>query len=373
MAVTPMAVGGLDGRQPAHAERSATDPRNRSWRDNPVDQPHIQLQVGQKVFRLKGFFMSFSRLSIFTLALTAALAFAVDAAEARSGGGRSFGSRGSRTFDAAPPTPTAPKAAAPMERSMTQPGAPAAAQRVNPSATTAAPSLFGGFGGMLMGGFLGAGLFGLLSGNGLFGGLSGLASGLGLLLQFALIAGVAWLIVNYFRTRNRPAMAHGPARSSSALPHGVLTRSRPTGASNGGSGRLTIGSADYQAFENLLGEIQSAYGREDTHALGAMTTPEMLSYFSQGLAENAKNGLRNEVSGAKFLQGDLSEAWRENGSDYATVAMRYALIDALVERATGRVVSGDRTVPQEVTEVWTFRRDHREPAEGWQLSAIQQV
>jgi predicted lipid-binding transport protein (Tim44 family) len=147
----------------------------------------------------------------------------------------------------------------------------------------------------------------------------------------------------------------------------------PTLASNGGSGRLTIGSADYQAFENLLGEIQSAYGREDTHALEAMTTPEMLSYFSQDLAENAKNGLRNEVSGATLLQGDLSEAWRENGSDYATVAMRFALIDALVERATGRVVSGDRTVPQEVTEVWTFRRDHRDPAPGWQLSAIQQV
>ena len=257
---------------------------------------------------------------------------------------------------------------------MTQPGAPSTAPRVTPPAATSAPSRFGGFGGMLMAGLLGAGLFGLLSGSGLFGGLSGFASFLGLLLQFALIAGVAWLILNYFRTRNQPAMAHGPAtRSSSALPRGVLTRAGSPAASNGGSGRLAIGPADYQTFENLLGEIQSAYGREDTHALGAMTTPEMLSYFSQDLAENAKNGLRNEVSGAKLLQGDLSEAWRENGSDYATVAMRYALIDALVERATGRVVSGDRTVPQEVTEVWTFRRDHREPAEGWQLSAIQQV
>jgi predicted lipid-binding transport protein (Tim44 family) len=318
--------------------------------------------------------MSFSRLSIFTLAFIAALAFAVDAADARAGGGRSFGSRGGRTFDSAPPTPTAPKAAAPMERSMTQPGAPATAQRVNPTATTAAPSRFGGFGGMLMGGFIGAGLFGLLSGSGLFGGLSGIASVLGLLLQFALIAGAAWLIVNYFRSRSQPATAHGPAnRSSSALPRDVLTRSGPRAASNGGSGRLTIGSADYDAFEKLLGEIQSAYGREDTHALGAMTTPEMLSYFSQDLAENAKNGVRNEVSGAKLLQGDLSEAWREKGSDYATVAMRFSLIDALVDRASGRVVSGDPRVPQEVTEVWTFRRDDRDPAAGWQLSAIQQV
>jgi predicted lipid-binding transport protein (Tim44 family) len=319
--------------------------------------------------------MSFLRLSIFSLALTAGLAFAVDAVDARSGGGRSFGSRGGRTFDAAPPTPTAPKAAAPIERSMTQPGSPSSpAQRANPPATTGSSSRFGGFGSMLMGGLLGAGLFGLLSGSGLFGGLSGIASFLGLLLQVALIAGAAWLILNYFRRRNQPAMAHGPAsRTRSAGPLDMLGRSQPTAASTGGSGRLTIGPADYQTFENLLGKIQSAYGREDTHALGAMTTPEMLSYFSQDLAENAKKGLRNEVSGAKLVQGDLSEAWRENGSDYATVAIRYSLIDALVDRATGRLVSGDRTVPQEVTEVWTFRRDHRDPAQGWQLSAIQQV
>jgi predicted lipid-binding transport protein (Tim44 family) len=74
----------------------------------------------------------------------------------------------------------------------------------------------------------------------------------------------------------------------------------------------------------------------------------------------------------KLLQGDLAEAWHEAGSDYATVAMRFAIVDATVDRATGRVVSGDRNTPQEVTEIWTFRRDDRDPKQGWQLSAIQQ-
>ena len=104
-----------------------------------------------------------------------------------------------------------------------------------------------------------------------------------------------------------------------------------------------------------------------------MTTPEMLSYFSKDLAEAARKGERNEISGVKLLQGDLSEAWQEAGSDYATVAMRYAIVDATIDRTSGRVVSGDRVAPQEVTEVWTFRRDDRDPAQGWQLSAIQQV
>ena len=42
---------------------------------------------------------------------------AIDQAEARRGG--SFGSRGARTFQAAPPTRTAPAQTAPVERSMT--------------------------------------------------------------------------------------------------------------------------------------------------------------------------------------------------------------------------------------------------------------
>lgn len=323
--------------------------------------------------------MRFSRLSILTLALTAAFSPMIDTADARVGGDKSWGSRGSRTFDSAPPTTTAPKAVAPIERSMTQSGAPTAAQGIGRPADAAAPSRFGGFGGMLIGGLLGAGLFGLLSGSSLFGGLAGFASFLGLLIQIALISGVVWLAISYLRRRNQPALARLPANGpSSTSPRAFLNRFwqtlAPIGAAAGsGPSPLTIRPEDYDAFEKLLREIQAAYGREDADALGAMTTPEMFSYFSQDLAENAKKGVRNEVSSAKLLQGDLSEAWHEAGSDYATVAMRYSLVDAVMERSTDRLISGDRANPQEVTEVWTFRRDDRDPEQGWQLSAIQQA
>jgi predicted lipid-binding transport protein (Tim44 family) len=219
-----------------------------------------------------------------------------------------------------------------------------------------------------MGGLIAAGLASIF-------GLGAMASALGFLLQFALIAGVIYLVVRFFRSR-RPALARAPARG----PDGPLQcdmLNRQSLGSNGGAAAsasaLAIGQDDLDSFERLLGDIQTAYGREDADKLGAMTTPEMLSYFSQDLSGNAKQGLRNEVSDVKLLQGDLSEAWRENGSDYATVAVRYSLIDATVDRATGRVVSGDRTRSTEATELWTFRRDDRARADGWQLSAIQQA
>jgi predicted lipid-binding transport protein (Tim44 family) len=199
-------------------------------------------------------------------------------------------------------------------------------------------------------------------------GFGALASVLGFILQVALIGGIIWLVMSYFRNRQaQPALA-----GASGI------RSRPAsnvdyrlGANGGGSSALTIGQQDYDAFERLLGEIQLAYGRGDQRALGESVTPEMLSYFTQELETNKKNGLRNEVSGPKLLQGDLAEAWREGSDEYATVAMRFSLMDFTVD-GSGRVVSGSRTAPQEVTEIWTFRRPKGGVARQWELSAIQQ-
>jgi hypothetical protein len=56
------------------------------------------------------------------------------------------------------------------------------------------------------------------------------------------------------------------------------------------------------------------------------------------------------------------------GADYATVAMRFALKDSMVERASGRTVEGGER--SEVTELWTFTRAR---GGNWLLSAIQQT
>src|SRR4030088_3432948 len=58
------------------------------------------------------------------LSLALPLMLAISAADARIGGGGSSGSRGSRTFSAPPSTSTAPNAAQPFNRTMTQPGSP---------------------------------------------------------------------------------------------------------------------------------------------------------------------------------------------------------------------------------------------------------
>ena len=324
----------------------------------------------------------FSRNGALALGLAAALAFAPAVAEARLGGGSSAGSRGSNTHSAPPATSTAPKSAAPMERSMT----PQPAH--NPAATAAAPArsgmfggLFGGFGGGLMAGLLGAGLVGMLFGHGMTGGLGGMESILGLVLQLGLLFLVVRFAMNWFARRNQPAVAMAGAQQSafqgSAPPQGGF------GGFGGGAAApqpqapvvtpIQLQDADFGQFERLLGESQSAYSDENLDRLRAIATYEMVSYFSQEIAEHTRNGVINKISGVKLLQGDLSEAWRENNEEYATVAMRFSLIDVMQDRASGRIVSGDPARTDQATEVWTFVRPVGSGLQGWKLSAIQQA
>jgi predicted lipid-binding transport protein (Tim44 family) len=318
------------------------------------------------------------------LALALPTALAISSADARVGGGFSSGSRGSRTYSAPPPTTTAPGSTSQFNRTYTQPGA-----GMNSAATAPARGgLFGRGGGFLGGlaaGFLGAGLLGMLFGGGLFGGLGGLSSILGLIIQIVLVVFVVRLAMSWWQRRHTPQAAYadagaGPGSQTnyrSAL-GGGLGGGLGSGL-GGGLGGFGFGGAnnapleikpdDYEAFERLLGEIQTAWSNEDVAKLHTLAAPEMVSYFEQDLAQNRARNVVNKVTNVKLLQGDLAEAWREGETDYATVAMRFSLIDKTVDRNTGAIVAGSEQ-PGEVTEVWTFAR---RPGGSWELSAIQQT
>jgi predicted lipid-binding transport protein (Tim44 family) len=343
-----------------------------------------------------------SRRSRVMIALAAALVFAGSAAEARVGGGRgSFGSRGARTYSPPPSTQTAPGTAAPIQRSQIPNQGPA----VNRPGMQAGPAVNQprrfGFGTGLMAGLFGAGLLGMLFGNGFFGGLGGFASMLGLLFQIGLVVLLVSFAMKWFRRRQEPSYAgqgQGYARSmgGSVPPAGGQSMGTPRaggmagglGSALGGLGgvgnrqqqashqarpgvrdEIGIGERDYAAFDRSLVEVQDAYSRQDVAKLWTLATAEMAGYIQEELNDNAMRGVVNTVTNVRLLQCDLAEAWREGSTDYATVAMRYALTDVTTDKTTGQVVEGDPTRTEEATEHWTFRRD----AGGeWKLSAIQQ-
>lgn len=316
-------------------------------------------------------FSQWSRSLVKTIAVVLALALptalAISSADARVGGGFSSGSRGSRTFSAPPSTTTSPGSTSQFNRTFTQPGA-----GMN-SAAPARGGLFGRGGGFLGGlaaGFLGAGLLGMLFGGGLFGGLGGLSSILGLIIQIVLVVFVVRLAMSWWQRRNAPQAAYAGAADG-----GTGSQTSYRSGLGGGFGLgannapLEIKPDDYEAFERLLGDIQAAWSNEDVVKLHSLATPEMVSYFERDLADNRARNAINKVTNVKLLQGDLAEAWREGETDYATVALRFALTDKTVDRNTGAIVAGSEQ-PGEVTEVWTFAR---RPGSAWELSAIQQT
>ncbi|AHY52861.1 hypothetical protein BJS_00234 [Bradyrhizobium japonicum SEMIA 5079] len=312
------------------------------------------------------------------LALALPTALVISSADARVGGGMSSGSRGSRTYSAPPSTTTAPGSTSQFNRTYTQPGA-------GMNSAAAAPArggLFGragGFMGGLAAGFLGAGLLGMLFGGGLFGGLGGLSSILGLIIQIVLVVVVVRLAMSWWQRRHTQQAAYANADAGSGPGPQTNYRSGLGGGGLGGglggfgfganNAPLEIKPDDYEAFERLLGDVQTAWSNEDVAKLHTLATPEMVSYFEQDLGQNRARNVVNKVTNVKLLQGDLAEAWREGETEYATVALRFALTDKTLDRNSGAVVAGSEQ-PGEATEIWTFAR---RPGSGWELSAIQQA
>lgn len=288
--------------------------------------------------------------------LVFAMAIAPGDALARAGASTSMGSRGSRTYSTPAPTGTA-NSAAPLQRSMTPQSAPMqggyGAAPLGPR-----PSFLSG----MMGGLLGVGLGGLLFG-GMFHGGFGMFGVFGLLLRILVIGFIVRWIWRAFAGRPAQyAMAGGPAAYA-------RTGGPSAMASAADLPPVTITPADYHAFEEDLHAIQAAWSAHDLGALRQLASPEMASYFAEQMAEQRSSGVINTVTDVRLDKGDLSEAWSEGGREYATVAMRFSMIDVTRDGA-GRVVAGDPVRRTEATEFWTFLRV---PGGRWVLTAIQQA
>ncbi len=296
---------------------------------------------------------------LLALFIAAALALSPGLADARAGFGGSMGSRGSMTFSRPPATNTAPYSA-PVQRSLTPQSAPT--QGYGGSTYRGGSPFMSG----LLGGLIGAGIGGMLFGHGMFYGIHGFGGFLGFLLQIFLLVWVGRFLLRLFLGRAAFAggamFARSPMGAMGAQPMGG------GGGAPGGVAPIAIAPSDYQQFERVLHDIQAAWSAQDLHALQAMATPEMVGYFAEQMADQASRGVRNVVTDVHLEQGDLAEAWAEHGREYATVAMRFSMIDVTRDQV-GRVVDGDLAVRTMATELWTFARV---PGGHWLLSAIQQ-
>lgn len=338
--------------------------------------------------------MKTTRLIAACLVLTLVGVPTMSFAKARGGGGGfssgsrggsssgSMGSRGSRTYQ--------DNGAKPIEQSTTaRPStAPPPSMAGNPSsasrpAPAAQPSWFqrnpllAGIAGALAGTWLGHMIFGATetSARTTDGGEGEQAAGGSgsngmLLLLMVMGGGALWW---YMRSRRRPVPDFSGLARTNVASGSLLAESSRSGFTTAAV-EDEVTPADKAAFQQSLIDIQTAWSKQDLATLRQLVTPEMLDYFSTGLAEQASEGVANCVEDVVLGRAEVRESWSEGATQYATVSLTWRARDYTVSLAKqpgepGYVMEGSAEQPAETTEVWTFMRFG---TGKWLLSAIQQ-
>ncbi len=304
----------------------------------------------------------------------------------RSGGSsEGFGSRGSRTYDQNGAKPieqsTTARPATTQHQSATGSQAPAAqpASAPQPSFLQRHP-LMAGIAAGVAGSWIGHMLFGATDSSaktneaGEHAGAvdaSGASNFTGLLLVM-LLAGATLYYVMRVRRTPAPVLSGLTRRStvSGSLPGESLPATLRTATVD-----TEVTNSDKAAFQQLLIEIQTAWGKQDLIGLRRFVTPEMLTYFSTALAEQTSREIENHVEDVVLGRADVRESWSEEAMQYATVTLHWKARDYTVSLTKkrgepGYVVEGSEETPAETSEVWTFMRYQNGK---WLLSAIQQT
>ena len=297
---------------------------------------------------------------------------------ARAGGGRSSGSRGSRSYT--PPRPySAPKPAQPSQR----PKESTPPSQLSPQPTQQPQSsIWRGLAGGIMGGIIGGMLF---RGLGFGGDLGGESGGIGLfeiLLVCALLYGAYW----FFKKRRQAAAASGyyqssaktvePRYQSSYTPAYEQPQEEEWDIEKGVSYiRQMDPSFDERKFQDLCMDhffrIQGAWANRDMSGVRNLLTEEMLRIIRDDAEKLRSEKKINKLENIAVRSVDIVEAWQESGRDYITARFYANLLDYTIDETTGEVVSGSKTEPVKFEEYWTFTRpvgNH-----PWQLSAINQA
>ena len=293
---------------------------------------------------------------------------------ARAGGGRSMGSRGSRSYSSPSQSyraPAAPAQPQPDQRT------PFATQAPAPAGSGFMRSLAGG----LLGGILGGMLFRSLG----FAGFGGMGGGFGL-MDLVILAAIGFAIYWVVKQRReRRVVSEGPYQRAELGDRGPeLYRTGQAQSTMVPETDLERGVSYVRQMDpgfdegrfrdtctDLFFKVQAAWGNRELEPLRAILTPEMYIQLSEDVERYKKERRINRLENIAVRSVEVTEAWQEQGQDYVTVRFLANLLDYTVEEGTGNVVEGSRIEPVKFEEFWTFTRPVG--PNPWRLSAINQA
>ncbi len=288
-------------------------------------------------------------------------------AEARAGGGRSMGSRGSRSYS-------------PPGQSYSQPARPAApSYQPSPMARPQSGGFLRSMAGGMVGGMLGGMLFrGLGFGGGGGGGMGG--GGIGL-FEIILLAGIGYLIYRFIQKRREETPANSyrdissVSYSSPAYP-AITNASDPAADLDQGLAHLRQmdPAFDEERFcdnaMDIFFKIQGAWMNRELAPVSGLLADEMKRTLQADVEQLLREKRVNKLDNIAVRNVEIVEAWQESGEDYLMVLITANLLDYTTDDVTGQVVAGSKSDPVKFQEFWTFRRFVG--PNPWRLTAIDQ-
>ena len=302
-------------------------------------------------------------------------------ADARAGGGRSGGFRGSRSSQA-------PSRAANPTSPQRQDAMPAQQARQPNSMMPQSGGFMRGLGTAVLGGFLGSMLFSGLAGAGGFGGMGGGMGGSGFgMIEILLFGGLAYFLYRKYKSSRTPALATG----GGSMQYQDTSYQGPTpgGYANNPAVQepLPFNGIDYRSLtlmdpsfdankflktaQDNFFKIQGAWNKQDVTALRTLCGGELMKTWEAELAQLKLRGQKNRMDNIALRESEITEVWTESGEDFITVRLHANLLDFTVDEKSGNVVVGSDSEPVEFEEFWTYSRPVG--PNGWKLTAVQQA
>src|SRR6185369_11598955 len=316
---------------------------------------------------------SMSMMVLFIMALMVSMTFHIVDVEARAGGSRSLGSRGSRSYSL-PASPSSQPSPSQQAAPQQQPYSPPPYQAPQPAGGGFFRNLAGG----MIGGMLGGMLFRSLGfGGGGWGGGGGIG-----LFDILLIGGILYLIFRMVRKKREEASVtpdvYRMENYREPAPYQPATPTYTPAADDMAAGLAHIRQMDptfdEQRFTDMVMDIffkiQGAWMNRDLGPVTGLLTQEMRRLFQEDVDRLLREHKVNRLENIAVRNVEISEVWQESGQDFITAMIYANLLDYTTDDASGQVVEGSKTDPVKFEEYWTFTRSVGN--NPWQLSAINQ-
>lgn len=114
--------------------------------------------------------------------------------------------------------------------------------------------------------------------------------------------------------------------------------------------------------------VTTAFAEGDRETLRSLLSPDVLRDFDSAIAEREAAGQTMQTTIVDVLKNEITDARLENGTAEVTVTFKVELI-SVVRDSEGRIIEGNPSDTETVTDVWTFARQVKARDPNWLLVA----